>query len=270
MTYVSFAGFEPAFMLHHANVDRQIAMWQAIYPDQWIQPAVSSGGTWTIYPNTEVDENTPLTPFTTGDGNTLYTSVTSRYTKNFGYSYPDVPYWEFSNPADLSANVTARVNLLYNSDGHLGTWPAKRSTRVRSNEKRATERDWSVAVKVPNAAVGEPFSVKFTVGSTLVGKMVVLSTPSKAELDAGGKRVTYAEFTLKSALNGIGSDDIPAVVAHLKGNLKWSVVKNSDGSVVSDVPGLEVEVADEILEPAGDVSKFPSYGDRTVHPEIME
>jgi len=268
MTYLSFAGFDPSFWLHHVNVDRQIAMWQAIYPDQWLQPEVSSSGTWTIYPNTQVDENTPLTPFTTGDGQTLYTSDTSRFTKNFGYSYPDVPYWQFSNPADLSTNVTARVNQLYNGDGHLGAWPAKRSVGVHGIEKRATDREWSVTVIVPNAAVNEPFSVRLTVGSTLVGKLVVLSTPTKVELDAGVHRLTHAEYTLKNVLSGVDSSDVPTVVAHLKGNLKWNVVKNSDGSVVGDVQGLQVEVADEIFEPANDISKFPSYGDRTVHPEI--
>jgi tyrosinase len=268
MSYLSFAGFDPSFWLHHANVDRQISMWQAIYPDQWLQPEAAASGTWTIYPNTLLDENTPLTPFTTGDGETLYTSNTSRFTKNFGYSYLDVPYWQYPNPADLSANVTARVNQLYNSDGHLGTWPTKRSMRVRGVEKRATDREWSVTVQVPNAAVNKPFSIKFTVGSIVIGKMVVLSIPTKVELDAGANRVTHAEYTLKNALNGVDSSDVPTVVAHLKGNVKWSVVKNSDGSVVGDVEGLQVEVADEIVQPANDINKFPSFGDRTVHPEI--
>jgi tyrosinase len=253
--------------LHHANVDRQIAMWQAIYPNQWIQPAISSSGTWTIYPNTQVDENTPLTPFTMGDSQTPYTSVTSRFTQNFGYSYPDVPYWLIPDKTALAANVTQRVNLLYNSDGHLGTWPTKRSMRVPV-EKRATLRDWSVSVQVPNGAVSEPFSVKFTVGETLVGKMVILSTPSRVERDAGANRITHAEFTLKNVLNGVDSSDVDAVIQHLKGNLNWTVVKNSDGSVVGNVQGLQVEVADEIVQPAHDISKFPSYGDRTVHPEI--
>ncbi|TVY34882.1 Polyphenol oxidase [Lachnellula subtilissima] len=270
MTYLSFSAFDPAFFLHHANVDRQIAMWQAIYPDEWLQPEAAASGTWTIYPNTRIDETTPLAPFTSGDGKTLYTSATSRYTQNFGYSYPDVPYWQLPNSSSLSANVTARVNQLYNGDGHLGTWPAKRSIRVRASglEMINVDRDWSVAVQVPNAAVSEPFSVALTVGSTLVGKMVILHTPSQIELDAGVDRYTHAEFTLKNALSGVEASDVTAVVEYLKVNLRWSVVKNSDGSVVSDVEGLEVEVADEIVEPANDIFMFPSYGDRTVHPEI--
>lgn len=268
MTYLSFSAFDPAFFLHHANVDRQIAMWQAIYPNEWLKPEAAAGGTWTIYPNTIVDENTPLTPFTSGDGKTMYTSATSRSTQKFGYSYPDVPYWKFSNPSDLSANVTARVNQLYNGDGHLGTWPTKRGTEDSDLGKRALERDWNVAVKVSNTAVSEPFSVELKVGGTLVGKMVVLHTPTKIELDAGADRSTHAEFTLRNVLGSIDAGDILAVVGFLTGGLTWSVVKLSDGSVVSGVQGLEVEVADEIIVPANDIFGFPSYSDRIVHPEI--
>ncbi|TVY16673.1 Polyphenol oxidase 1 [Lachnellula arida] len=266
MTYLSFSAFDPAFFLHHANVDRQIAMWQAIYPDQFLQPEAAASGTWTIYPNTQLDENTPLEPFASGDGTTMYTSATSRSTQKFGYSYPDIPSSQFPNPSDLSANVTARVNQLYNSDGHLGTWPAKRGMPDSGLEKRALDRDWTVAVRVPNTAVSEPFCVELTVGGTLVGKMVVLHTPTQIELDAGAERFTHAEFTLRSVLGSIEAGDVLAVVKFLTGGLTWSVVKISDGSVVDDVQGLEVEVADEIVEPASDIFKFPSYSDRTVHP----
>ena len=31
MSPASYAGFDPVFWLHHANVDRYVAMWQAIY-----------------------------------------------------------------------------------------------------------------------------------------------------------------------------------------------------------------------------------------------
>ncbi|TVY37847.1 Polyphenol oxidase [Lachnellula occidentalis] len=269
MTYLSFSAFDPAFFLHHANVDRQIAMWQAIYPTKWLQPEAAASGTWNIYPNTRIDENTPLAPFTSSDGKTLYTSATSRSTQKFGYSYPDVPYAQFPNSSSgLSANVTARVNQLYNGDGHLGTWPAKRSVRVSGLEKKTIDREWSVAVEVSNAAVSEPFAVVLTVNNKLVGKMVVLHTPTKVELEAGADRCTHAEFTLRNALHGIEACDVPAVVAYLKGNLRWSVVRNPDGCVVSDVQGLEIEVADEIVEPANDISMFPSYSGRTVHPEI--
>ncbi|KAF4628454.1 hypothetical protein G7Y89_g9698 [Cudoniella acicularis] len=127
MSPATFAGFDPVFFLHHANVDRLWDMWQAVYPNSWIQPSISQGGTWTIYPNTIVHQNTPLTPFTTRDGKTPYTSVSARHVKYFGYSYPDVQDWLFTNPKALSSNVTTRINQLYNADGHNGNWPNKKT-----------------------------------------------------------------------------------------------------------------------------------------------
>lgn len=249
-------------------------MWQAIYPDAWLTPEKSPGGTWTIFPNTVVDETTPLTPFTTGDGSTPYTSITARYTKSFGYSYPDVKEWLFTDPAALAANVTTRVNQLYNPDGSLGPFggsaASKRSMRFPSGvlDKRDETRAWSVSIKVPNTAVDQAFSVKISAGDIHVGRLSILSIPKKVEVDAGTNKITHGQFSLVKALGGVDPSDIKAVVAHLKGNLKWSVVK-FDGTVVNDVKGLEIEVAEEVVKKADGISKFPVYGQRTVHPEVL-
>ena len=179
-------------------------------------PGDSSGGTWTIAPNTEVDDQTPLTPFHTGDRTTPWTSSSARFTESLGYSYPDVQDWLPRTPEELSANVTARVNELYNPDGIL----TRRS--VSSHSKRATEKLWSVTVSVPNAAVGEGFFVDVSVGDITVGKLVVLSPPSQAELDAGAHKITYGEYPLSAGLTGISEDKIPE---YLKESLKWKVTK---------------------------------------------
>jgi hypothetical protein len=76
---------------------------------------------------------------------------------------------------------------------------------------------------VSNFAVGEAFAVDVSVGEVVVGKMVINSVASKAELDAGGKRKTHAEFTLNKVLDAVSED---SVAAHLKENLTWSVVKS--------------------------------------------
>ncbi|KAH6674977.1 hypothetical protein B0J14DRAFT_25463 [Halenospora varia] len=274
MSPASFAGFDPVFFLHHANVDRLMDMWQAIYPNAWIQPSTTQGGTWTIYPNTIVDENTPLTPFTTGDGKTPYTSVSARHVKSFGYSYPDVQDWLFPTPQALFKNVTTRVNQLYNSKGLLGTWPNKKRSSIRSApelENRATTvRSWSVAVAAPNALVGEGFTVSVSVGSTRVGRLTVFEAPTQFEKDAGGKRFTHGEYTLHSGLEGIDSNDVASVVKHLKENLKWTVVKNKGGVVdANGLEGLNIEVFDEVVTPAQSIEEFPVFGQKTSHPEVL-
>jgi tyrosinase len=238
MSPVTYSGFDPCLcvsstfclhitltinsFLHHANVDRQFAMWQAIYPDSWMVPEISTSGTWTIFPNTLVDDKTPLTPFTTGDKKTPWTSASARYTKSFGYSYPDVQDWLPRTAAELSANVTARVNQLYNPNGVLTRRSSSMRIRGSSLMERATEKVWSVNVAVPNAALGEAFYIDVVVGDVTLGKLVILSAPSKVELDAGAKRVSYGEYPLTAGLAGVAEDD---VVEYLKANLKFRVIK---------------------------------------------
>lgn len=85
-------------------------MWQAIYPDVYMVPHIDDEGTFTIPVGSTSDELTPLTPFTSGDGETTYTSKSSRYLSDFGYSYPEIKDWAFNSPTELAANVTAQLN----------------------------------------------------------------------------------------------------------------------------------------------------------------
>lgn len=58
MAYVPFAGFDPIFWLHHTNVDRLFAIWQAIYPDSYTTAQITSEGTFTTAPGETEDVNT--------------------------------------------------------------------------------------------------------------------------------------------------------------------------------------------------------------------
>lgn len=197
-------------------------MWQAIYPNSWMEPAVVSGGTWTITPLQDVDGNTPLTPFTRADRRTPHTTNSVRFLKDFGYSYPEVEDWLPRTPAQLAANVTAAVNRLYNPDGSLGTFP--RSMRIRDPTKRDTKREWSVKVGIPNRAVDGSFFVKFSVGNVNIGRLGVLGLP-KGAIEAGSNPVTNGQYTLTRGLKNVDSENIDEVLSSLKENLKWTVVK---------------------------------------------
>ena len=45
---VLLTGFDPIFFLHHANVDRLLALWSAVNPGVWVVDGDSEQGTWTI------------------------------------------------------------------------------------------------------------------------------------------------------------------------------------------------------------------------------
>lgn len=52
------SGMDPLFFLHHANVDRLLALWQAIHYKSFLQPSTSWDGTYAIKSNTRVDADT--------------------------------------------------------------------------------------------------------------------------------------------------------------------------------------------------------------------
>lgn len=55
---ICFLGFDPIFWLHHANVDRVMALWQVIHYNSWILPAKDGDETWTTHGGDLFDENT--------------------------------------------------------------------------------------------------------------------------------------------------------------------------------------------------------------------
>ena len=58
MSNPSVAAFDPLFFLHHANVDRVIALWEALNAGVWVVPGSSGGGSWTVPAGSQVDANT--------------------------------------------------------------------------------------------------------------------------------------------------------------------------------------------------------------------
>jgi tyrosinase len=46
MEFPEVAAFDPVFWLHHANVDRLFAMWQALNPDSYITPTANAYGSY--------------------------------------------------------------------------------------------------------------------------------------------------------------------------------------------------------------------------------
>lgn len=112
MVFVPRSAFDPIFFLHHANVDRLTAMYQATHPGLTLTPRTRSptfalGGT-------ESDSlNTLLYPFRHQDGKqwTSNDVVTAESIFTYGYSYPEVP--QGLSTEDLKSFATQKVNELY-------------------------------------------------------------------------------------------------------------------------------------------------------------
>jgi len=107
MYYLDFSSFDPIFWLHHANVDRLLAMYQAVSSNTYVTPGQINRpmAQWNV--GESKNSFTPLKPFTKNTNGDYFTSEDIRATSVLGYVYP-----ETANGASRDQVVSA-VNRLY-------------------------------------------------------------------------------------------------------------------------------------------------------------
>lgn len=218
---LNWSAFDPIFMLHHANLDRLIALWQAIYPDWSIFKITDFEGALYGTAAGNVSADTPLKPFYNQDGS-FHTSNSVRNISTFGYTYPELQLSHADNtyvsPSDLSDFVRLKVNSLYSGEP-VSYSEARRFRPRRSSPSRhgPGRKAWSVTISVDKAELPLPATVGCYLGGSLVGKMALLAIPA-----AG---VTHSTIPLDAALAAtdldLASED--AVLQYLEGTLGFEV-----------------------------------------------
>ena len=129
MSYNNFAAFDPAFFLHHANVDRLFAIWQSLNPNSYMTSTTQGNtDTYTINANAQIDGSTPLEPFHAPNGQ-AWTCDSVRDVTTFHYTYPELQ----------NGNVAQAVNSLYGSNAvpqQLSSVSSPSSTPTSSSGSR--------------------------------------------------------------------------------------------------------------------------------------
>lgn len=263
-------------------------MWQAIYPDAFMTSAREGGGTFTLVAGQTITATTNLLPFHQSNGATPWTSNAARFSRSFGYSYPDVKDWLYSTN-DLKSQVVARVNTLYNLRG--STTARKRSPQGKGGRRRPPflsptkpPREWSIEISAPNAALGgDSFSVLLFLTSVpsdplawytqSIGAMFVLAQPmpdaDSAAAAAALPARTEVVITEFIQDRGVDTRDVKATKKFLDENLVWGV-QRADGSVVPNdqFKGLTLLVEDELVKEPEKITELPKYSDKTTHPDV--
>ncbi|KAF7890194.1 hypothetical protein EAF00_008509 [Botryotinia globosa] len=108
-----YAAFDPLFWLHHTNVDRQFAIWQALNPNSYAINKPSGDGTFSIQSGSQETSTTPLTPFNNATGKSYWTSDGVRSTATFNYAYPETQQWKYPTIQQYQTSVLAAVQTLY-------------------------------------------------------------------------------------------------------------------------------------------------------------
>jgi tyrosinase len=244
MAYLSYAAFDPVLyippsfsvsptnrpssMLHHANVDRIFAIWQAMHPGPYLTPLKDLPGTFAIPPGTIETSSTPLLPFSQGNGG-WYTSDSCRSLTTLGYTYPEIDDWD-QNPQQLQQNVTSQVNTLYNPNGQF--------INKRDSMPGQQTVDWSVDLRVDKFdCQGQRFVIRLFLGAVpenldwftapgCVGSFRISPPPYNGP-SPFPEVLTYSEISLAKGLsdNGINGEDVEGTAEFLKGNLIWIIQK---------------------------------------------
>lgn len=103
MEFIMYSSFDPIFFLHHANVDRLVAIWQALNPTSWVQPHAAQLASFTNQAGTILDDTTDLTPFYRNYEGDFWTSKSARDTLPFGYVYDDTADVSLTGPSKPEA-----------------------------------------------------------------------------------------------------------------------------------------------------------------------
>ncbi|KAH7065183.1 hypothetical protein B0J12DRAFT_693548 [Macrophomina phaseolina] len=252
MNQIAYSAFDPIFALHHANVDRVIAIWQKLYTGSWVAAASQGAGTRTMAPFSTQDSSTPLTPFHRDVSGSFWTSDTVRQTSNLGYTYPDL--LASNGQAISTQQLTSNLRNAYGSTSSSALMAAN------GDSSSATTYDYMAQIVLDKTSLGgQSCAVQFTLAGNYVASFAALALPPSPNGQSGpitssGTVMLTDTLTAK----GVNPSDRDATIKYLNQNLKWQVV--SDGNQVTlPARALNVTIASAEVKPAKTNSQFATW-----------
>lgn len=296
MTVTQLSAFDPVFWLHHANVDRIVAIWQALHPNSFVEPVINLDGTYFQPPHTPDTEDTLLAPFHSDEDGNMWTAATARDIATFGYTYPELIDWN-ANASELTANVRSAVNKLYNPP-MLGrtnyTTKLRRSSgiaRALSNIQADSvlrlgvnnmEIQWYLRLSISDLAaskataiylfVGEPLTTtpKWDRAPNLIG---AFTPPVGVRFWNRTQRIDVpCSHTIAAAIDrGLLQSNSPGLVLEfLARNLVVEYVSQSGSAKVDLLRSIGISVVSRQVNPSKTLSDFPTYGAFQEHLDVTD
>ncbi|KAF3922073.1 Tyrosinase [Dactylellina cionopaga] len=261
MGSIAVSAFDPIFWLHHCNVDRIMAMFQATQPSLFVTPA-SAVGTFArpVPPNTIDDVSSELYPFRRGDGtwwrSSHLTPVSTIWQSKYGY--PEVPCsYQTRTPQDLDTFTTTQVNTLY--------------ARGRNPIPGTISRDWNVRLLIDQAEIPGGFDI-YVYGGTRpqdpyydpYGKGYIGSlssmTPGAVD-DYKQSRIRYVDVSLNSYLKDYGyyDSDPYKITDYISKDLYYTIIANGKPCYFQDLYTAKIAVYSQDVYDDGKPDVLPYY-----------
>ncbi|KAF2177857.1 Di-copper centre-containing protein [Zopfia rhizophila CBS 207.26] len=298
MYYLDYSSFDPIFWLHHTNIDRLLAMYQVIRPNNYVSDGNINRPMAQWNPGEPKNSYTPLKPFTKNTNGDYFTSEDIRRTTVLGYVYP-----ETQGNAN-SQSVTSAINNLYGPSAPS----RKRATGGQYEGRPFREGDYHTVLSVVanKYALDGSYEVHCFLGSgnstsnsttpshsnsTTPYSNSTLNTDSPDYVGSygilgmthgDGKNSSYPVVTegcipLTTALQGkqaygeLKSIDADAVSEYLETHLYYKVI--GPGGVelpASSVPGLHLYVKSAPVTPAKSHDSLPELGEYILLPKVTQ
>ncbi|KAF2857624.1 Di-copper centre-containing protein [Piedraia hortae CBS 480.64] len=282
MTYLDYSAFDPIFWLHHANIDRLFAMYQAVYPSTYVEPMAQLEQTFATTQGQVMDVNSPLSPFhNSNTSNTYWTSSDVRTISTFGYTYNDLG-------DGSAASVKKTINSLYGSSSAGTSSGATRFVNLAASSSSATNTDeegqlyeYLATVSSRKFSLNGSYGIYLFIGDVpnspsawalspnLVGTHAVFAALNSASsdrramnpIDVSGTIPLTSKLLDKKHAGELQNMTTEAVTAYLRGNLNWGVAM-FDGTEVppNGAANVTVRVVGAKVQPATASDSFPSWG----------
>ncbi|KAF2466550.1 Di-copper centre-containing protein [Lindgomyces ingoldianus] len=290
MYYLDYSSFDPAFWLHHFNIDRLLAMYQVVSPNTYVSNGNINRPMAQWNAGEAKNSNTPLKPFTKNTNGDYFTSNDVKNTRVLGYYYPETA----GSPTESS--VKSAVNNLYGPGAPTNNKKRAASGQYEGRPFRDGDYNTVLSIIASKFIMDGSYSVHCWLGngnstsnSTAPYTNSTLNTESPDYVGAysvmGGSKgdggngsypvMTEGCLPLTTALQGkqaygelksLGPDDVEA---YLKKNLHYKVIGPGGAEIPAEnVPGLHVYVKTCPITPAKGPSELPSLGDYIVLPKV--
>jgi tyrosinase len=204
-------------MLHHSNVDRLIAMWQAVYYNESTMSSTTLTNGAFGSPKGNATPNTPLKPFFLDTKSTFHTSRTAAETETFGYTYPEINDWSKTKD-ELRDFVINRVNVLY-GDGPTNVPKQNVQGLVKGRGPVLPSVAYTAEVQVERSEVPLPCSIDVRLEDHTLATISLLGMPLSG--------MVYSSIPLRDSLKNLSIKDMleNALVPYLQKNLRVEVRK---------------------------------------------
>jgi tyrosinase len=296
MSDPAVAAFDPIFFLHHANVDRMIALWSAIRYNVWTSPGDAGDGTYTLQYQAAVGDTTDLTPWWKS-GTEYWKSNELTNIQSLGYTYPEFVGLDMNNKDAVNKTISQKVAQLYGPKGthhgrslggdlsHLQNVPShSHSRRHKQLAKRGRLAqllkgefsDWAAQIRFDRHEAGQSFSVCLFLGDVpedpsqwLVSPNLVGSRNAFVHSTKGGRASEEIGFipinpwiAENTSLLSFAAELVKPLLIK---SLQWRVLL-ADGTPI-DLKSLEVTIL-EIPSKLTDDAPNPISGPPKYHNDI--